>query len=119
MVQIVGTIFNIYTLLARRPRLPIYSCCFIAFTIQLVSVADKLLNPYETYTNIEQRKLREISFPIIFKICIKPGLDEAELNKSGYDGITNYFRGRSKYNSSLIGWAGHTKEGGIFGVDGR
>ena len=111
---------NIYTHLLRRPWVAIYICCSIAFTIQLVSVADKLLNPYETYTNIEQRKLQEISFPIIFKICIKPGLDEAELKKSGYDGITNYFRGRSKYNSSLIGWAGHTKDGGIQGsVTGR
>ena len=32
----------------------------------------------------------------------------------GYDGVYHYFNGKSKYNSSIHGWAGHTEDGKVF-----
>ena len=53
-------------------------------------------------------------FPVVFKICIKPGFNSDGLKYVGYSDIWSYFVGESRYNSSLIGWAGHTKEGTAF-----
>ena len=63
----------------------------------------------------EKRKLSEIEFPVVFKICINPGFYEDQLNKAGYSKVGFYFDGISKYNDSIIGWAGHTEDGGVYG----
>ena len=77
-------------------------------------------------TETREFHLNEREFPIIFKLCIKPGLDLDRLSKVGYDGITAYFDGTSKYNNYdgrsevYIGWAGHSKNGSkISGVEGK
>ena len=37
------------------------------------------------------------------------------LLKAGYNSTNSYFSGKSRFNHSVIGWAGHTEDGGIFG----
>ena len=59
-------------------------------------------------------------FPLVFKLCFKPGLDLNALTEVGYDGVENYFNGRSRYNSTAVGWAGHHENGSIIGdVEGK
>ena len=38
---------------------------------------------------------------------MKPGFNSSALKEEGYESISEYFMGRSRYNSSLYGWAGH------------
>ena len=60
-------------------------------------------------------KLHEMEkFPVVFKLCIKPGgFDLDKLNRFGYQTAKHYFSGLSMYNDSVIGWAGHNKDGTV------
>ena len=60
-------------------------------------------------------------FPVIFKLCIKPGgFDQARLKEEGYQDAKSYFFGESRYNNQSYGWAGHNKDGSTrAGVKGR
>ena len=71
------------------------------------------MNPQETLIGTQQVGLEKIEFPLIFKICIKPGFNDAKLRKLGYLNGFTYLEGMSRYNESHFGWAGHTQEGNI------
>ena len=71
-------------------------------------------------TVVQDCPLKDREFPLLIKLCIKPGLDLEELSKVGYDGICAYFDGQSKYNYTSVGWAGHAENGSYIGeVEGR
>ena len=38
---------------------------------------------------------------------MKPGFDDEQIVKSGYRDSSYYFRGMSRFNSSVFGWTGH------------
>ena len=58
--------------------------------------------------------LRDLKhFPLLLRLCARPGFDISALRESGYYNTDQYFSGRSKFNGSLIGWAGHTENGGV------
>ena len=82
--------------------------CCLAFTFQLFGIVKEWINPVQKTTDITEKKLNDMKFPIIFKICMKPGFNVAALKKEGYASVTDYFLGQSRYNSSIYGWAGHT-----------
>ena len=82
--------------------------CALAFVFQLYEIISEWRSPTQTTTAISTENLGDSEFPIIFKICINPGLNITALREEGYDSIPDYFRGQSKYNSSLYGWAGHS-----------
>ena len=94
----------------------IHGLCGAAFLIQLWSVLESFLSPYLTTTRQETKPLRDINFPLVFKVCVKPGFDTSALEEEGYEvtqGLGDFFRGKSRYNSSLYGWGGHTSSGGV------
>ena len=37
------------------------------------------------------------------------------LREAGYFNVVGYFAGKSKFNGSVIGWAGHTEDGKVVG----
>ena len=43
-----------------------------------------MINPSETLISMQERNLSDIRFPLIFKICIKPGFNETEVMNLGY-----------------------------------
>ena len=92
--------------------------CFIAFTVQFGNVFICYMWPQRTGSNMEEKKLRDIDFPVIFKICVRPGFNSTAFEELGYIRATNwqFFTGRSKYNRSIIGWAGHTNQSGVQGT---
>ena len=111
---------NIGFSLIKRPGLLIYLGCFIAFLSQLFSLISSHIHPTQTLTRIEKKDLHGIPFPVLFKICIKPGFDRDELRNAGYKHAGRYFLGESRFNSSVVGWAGHLPDGRIKGnVSGR
>ena len=96
--------------------------CIVAATIQLGFILKSFLKPTLLNTSVEEIDLQDIDFPIEIKICAQPGFNQTVLKKMGYgkagdyeEGIWNYFLGRSQFNSSIIGWAGHTKDFGVKG----
>ena len=67
-------------------------------------------------TDASEIDLRDIGFPLDIKICAEPGFNETAIEEAGYDRSPwTYFNGVSRFNSSIVGWAGHTKDFGVKG----
>ena len=92
--------------------LPIIATIFLIIHLFYIGLDD--FYPRETFSRFEKRKLEEIEFPVIFKICIYPGINNTALKEVGYSEIWDYFTGKSDHNKSFYGWAGHTADGKIF-----
>ena len=86
--------------------------CSVAFLVQIVLITLHYLNPKETITESHRQSLHTMDFPVIFRVCTHPGFNTSQLRQFGYESITEYFSGRSSFNSSIIGWGGHSEDGG-------
>ena len=94
------------------------SLCVLAVLTQLAFNFRDFLFPRLTNTRVETKSIQDQQFPLIFKICIKPAFNKAGLEETGYGygGIFRYFVGRSIFNTSIYGWAGHTNDSGTYGT---
>ena len=94
------------------------SLCVLAVLTQLAFNFRDFLFPRLTNTRVETKSIQDQQFPLIFKICIKPAFNKAALEETGYGygGIFRYFVGRSIFNTSIYGWAGHTNDSGTYGT---
>ena len=67
-----------------NPRHYIYILCMSAISLQVYHLYDQsYVNPIYTDTQILQKNLQDVEFPVIFKICVQPGFDRKELNSVG------------------------------------
>ena len=85
------------------------SCCIIAFLVQISCITYDYIYPEHPVSTTFRQDLDKIEFPIVFKVCVVPGFDAAEVRREGYRGATGFFNGRSIYNGSILGWGGHKK----------
>ena len=93
--------------------------CVLSLVIQLWLLAADQISPSHTETTLEDTKLEKIKFPVIFKICFKNAFNLENLRGAGYEDVVGYFQGVSRFNKSLYGWAGHSKDGSAgIGVSG-
>ena len=58
----------------------------------------------------------DIDFPVIFKLCFRKENEDENLHALGYRYMRDFYRGKSIFNGSLIGWNGHTKDGQTLGI---
>ena len=84
--------------------------CSAIFIYHLIFIVFNNLCPNETLTRFEERKLDSVNFPVNFRICIFPSLEEEAINSLGYQNVWKYFLGESIHNESILGWVGHQKE---------
>ena len=56
---------------------------------------------------MREEKLQEMDFPINIKLCIRPILNTAALQKLGYEDAPFYVQGVSNQSGNMIGWGGH------------
>ena len=87
--------------------------CFVAFTIQFGNILHAYINPVNTNIRLGERNISE--FPLILKICFSPGINISAVEEAGYKSIYRYFYGQSKYNKSILGWAGYRNTSGVRG----
>ena len=97
-------------LLKFSKKLLVFASC-VAFLIQLYQITHDTIYPTITTTNIYEDSLVDI--PFIFKICPNPAFNASVLHSLGYNSSTYYFIGRSAFNFSVYGWAGHNKNNTI------
>ena len=97
----------------RKPLVFVHTICIAVCIIQVIILTRGLIQPTQTVVNTVRMNLTKIRFPLVFKICIKPGFNGSEIVNAGYKSRYWYFRGQSMYNSSIYGWAGHTTGGGV------
>ena len=99
----------------------IHLACVAAFLVQIGSVLEGYMVPTLVNSQVEQKVLEDMEFPLIFMVCLKPGFNHTAIEEAGYDtkyGVLDYFKGKSKFNSSVYGWAGHTQDSGTQGSVG-
>ena len=66
---------------------------------------------------VSKKNLNEIEFPMTFRICAFELNDTVSRYQSfGYAHYGDYFRGRSMFNDTLYGWAGHDENGSVLGT---
>ena len=85
----------------------------MALGTQMFIIGKNQLYPLHTINYMEEKPFVSVPFPVLFKICINPAFNDEELRKTGYSSSWGYFEGRSRYNRSHIGWAGHRADGSI------
>ena len=74
----------------------------------------EFIRPTQTVVNHRNLNLSSLGrFPVVFKVCIKPGYQLSAVQEAGYEEVAYYFIGRSKYNKRHISWAGHTSQGEV------
>ena len=87
----------------------------IIFLVHLSFIGYQSLYPDVPQIVVHKKDLSEVHFPLSIRICLFENDDKgARFQEYGYDDIVDYFLGRSMYNSSIVGWAGHTKNGSTF-----
>ena len=87
--------------------------CLIAFIVQFGNILHGYISPEQTNIRVSEQNMA--TFPLVFKICFSPGINESAIEEAGYAGIWEYFNGLSKYNMSIVGWGGHTNTSGVRG----
>ena len=97
-----------------------YLSCTALFFYQLLQILPNYFSPTLTHTEVKEVPLKEIDFPLDFKICFKPSIfNRTALNKLGYRDTYRYKQGMSKFNnfklnnSYVIGWGGHKNQSGL------
>ena len=84
-------------------RLFITFGCFIVFVMQLGYLIPEYIEPTKLNRNTEIINVADLEeFPLVFKFCIRPGLNMTELKRAGYPDIDNYFWGTM--HSTLDSW---------------
>ena len=83
---------------------------FIIFIIHTCLIALKIRNPEVPELKVSKRRLRDIEFPLCFKVCffdIKNS--SSRFHEYGYKHHYDFYKGRSMFNESKYGWEGHNK----------
>ena len=93
-------------------NLILFVCCVTHVSILL----EQEIQPEFTDSKVYQRKLQEIEFPLVFKLCLSSGVYfEEHYKRYGYENQYGFYQGISLYNSSFVGWNGHTENGSTMG----
>ena len=85
----------------------------LAFITHISFLFYNMLNPSTPSVRQENKKLKDIEFPIVFNFCFNDYAAN-RYEKYGYSYDQRLFRGRSAYNKTLLGWNGHTADGSTF-----
>ena len=95
----------------------------INFTLLIICIINscdvfyRLVNPELPSIREYETNLKDIEFPISFKICLDDlNKTNDRYKKLGYEDDYHFFLGRSKYNKSHYGWNGHTEDGATIGT---
>ena len=83
----------------------------IACVVHIGFIGYNIVYPDIPSIHVYDKQLSEIDFPISFRVCAHESNKSKEYKKYGYYGKGEFFSGKSMYNKSLIGWAGHSENG--------
>ena len=92
----------------------------IPLAAQLFSLVKEAANPTELKTSMSKESLSSFEvFPLLGRLCVKPGLDVAKLTSYGYADPSSFYMGVSRFNDSVLGWSGHMENGSVFSIKGK
>ena len=88
--------------------------CFLHVTITLFNS----INPPNPEIKVYERAIKDVQFPILFKICGKESKHGSmRFRNLGYVNNVEFFGGISRFskNKTVVGWNGHTENGSTIG----
>ena len=99
----------------------IRSVCTLIFIIHIIHLVYLTLYPELPDIKNYNKELKDIDFPVSFMICIdEQNSSSKKFKEFGYNDSYAFFNGESMFNTSLIGWSGHTINGSTFeSVEGK
>ena len=99
----------------------IQSILVIICVLHICSIVYLNANPRLPNIIRYKKDIEDIEFPISFILCINPKKNSIEKMKTfGYVDEWSFYSGKSMFNDSIIGWAGHSKNGPIYeSAEGR
>ena len=99
----------------------IQSILVIICVLHICSIVYLNANPRLPNIIKYKKDIEDIEFPISFILCINPKKNSIEKMKTfGYVDEWSFYSGKSMFNDSIIGWAGHSKNGPIYeSAEGR
>ena len=83
--------------------------CFLVFCYFMVQLIRGYISPTALNTTVSKSSLADLAFPLVFKICLKPGYDISKLESYGYMNVYDYFNGTTGKEDVFVGWAGQNK----------
>ena len=89
--------------------------CMVAFLVQLWGILSSFVHPTLTNTRVEEVSFKDIDFPFVIKICIEPTMNRSAIVEAGYEKPIDFQMGVNKFNSTVVGWAGLTKDSTVWG----
>ena len=88
----------------------IYFIFTSSFIVHIFFIGSRILQPDIPNVRVYRSPLKDIEFPLIFKICAYQIKNENERYKrAGYENYPAFYRGESMYNETLVGWGGHSQ----------
>ena len=79
----------------------------IIFLVQFCHLISRFVRPTQLNTVMEMVRMDQLEeFPLLFKFCVRPGLNATVLEEHGYSSVDQFFWGWTKSSYNDIGWAG-------------
>ena len=99
----------------------IKSTCSLIFIIHIIQLGFTTLYPELPDIKSYKKELKDIDFPVSFMVCLnEPNKTNGKFRDFGYNDLYAFFNGESMFNSSIIGWSGHKRNGLTFeSVEGK
>ena len=99
----------------------LYLFIVLSCIIHIIFIGIGIFFPYLPEIRVLKKTLKDIEFPLTFFLCAFEIENSTERYQNlGYKNNVDFFRGRSIYNNSLVGWGGHAmNERNILSVAGR
>ena len=82
------------------------------FLVHIFTIGYYLIHPKYPSIRVYEEDLKQIDFPLSFKICVTEQENSTErYRKLGYKDEYRFFAGESMFEEEVIGWGGHTQNG--------
>ena len=83
---------------------------FCVFLGHILRIGFKLKNPEFPSVKVYKKELKDIEFPITFKLCLLENNRSSERYKRlGYTTSIGFYSGQSMFDGNVVGWNGHTR----------
>ena len=87
----------------------VHIICLLIFLVQICWITFAFIWPDTFNTVSYKEELDKNEFPVHIQVCVIPGFDDKQLLNAGYANH-NFFKGMSRFNSSVYGWTGHYRQ---------
>ena len=80
------------------------------FIVHITTIVYQDLNPRHPSIKSYSKDLKDIEFPISFKLCVGERENATDkFRRLGYTNEMDFYHGRSRFNETILGWNGHTE----------